>query len=331
MAKPTRESPRSTFRKARSKTVLAGLLIFTSLAVGCGPKYTYPADKVPESIEKLCRKDYDLEIRAGIVGTTVGALMVVDSLLDKEGQIPKELNEKMGKVMQVVTRVALSTDLPLDYCLVVIRDKTQPYQLMITRSLDDTKRAYADVIGIEESINRTLFGQDKYELVDDSQPPFVIEEVKQENFLTEQIVQRIRVNYTKDAKDDLEKALVMVDGHFESSTGKRIFRFSLIALRGDESHQALLGIFKTVNQVLAGYQFTGFDSVEIHDYLNRQKLDIDRDSLLEYQQKKITDEEILDRFLSESKSIQEAFKLFGFTLPQTPADNPEASVAKAAP
>ena len=37
--------------------------------------------------------------------------------------LQKEVHEDMGKVLQVVSRVALSTDLPLDFCSIVIRDK----------------------------------------------------------------------------------------------------------------------------------------------------------------------------------------------------------------
>ncbi|OGW81788.1 MAG: hypothetical protein A3C47_07400 [Omnitrophica bacterium RIFCSPHIGHO2_02_FULL_51_18] len=331
MVNPTPESLLNTFRRARNKAALAGFLALLLLFPGCGPrKYTYPADKVPGSIEEISRKDYNLVVKARVVGKTVGALLYVNSILDKDGQIPKDLNEKMGKLMQVVTRVALSTDLPLEYCLVVIRDRVHPHQLMITRSLEDSKRAYADVIGVEESINRTLFGQDKYELIKDAKSTFVLKDVRHEDFLTDQIVQRVRFNYSKDAKDELDKALLMMDGSFDTSTGQRVFRFSLIALKSEDPREMVLNVFKTVNRVLEGYKYADFDAVEIQDYLNRQKLVVDRNALFDYQKKKITDQEILDRFLTESQSIQEAFKLFGFSIPQSSNDNPDAAVAATA-
>lgn len=270
-------------------------------------------------------------MKARVAGKTVGALMIVEAVLDKDGQIPKDLNEKMGKLMQVVTRVALSTDLKLDYCLVVIRDRVNPYQLVITRSLEDARKAYADAIGVEESINRTLFGQDKIELAPDAQPVFDMKEVRHETFLTDQIVQRVRFNYSKDAKDELDKALLMMDGNFDTSTGQRIFRFSVIALKSEDPREMMTDIFKIVNRVLEGYKFTDFDALEIQDYLNRQKLTVDKATLLNYQKKKITEQEILDRFLTESQSIQEAFKLFGFNVPQGASENPDTPVAKATP
>ena len=265
-----------------------------------------------------------------MTGKTVGALMYANSLLDKDGQISKNLNEKMGKLMQVITRVALSTDLPLDYCVVVVRDRVNPHQLMITRSLDDAKRAYADVIGVEESINRTLFGQDKYDAINEPGSTFAVKDVRHENFLTDQIVQRVRFNYSKEAKDELDRAMLMMDGAFDTGDGRRSFRFSLIALRSENPHEMILSIFNTVNKVLEGYKYTDFDTIEIHDYLNRQKLVVDKATLIDYQKKKITEAQILDRFLVESQSIQEAFKLFGFNVPQNAGATQETTAVSAA-
>jgi len=310
-----------------SQLLALSLLFFLS---GCGPKFTYPAQSVPKAIEDIGKKEYKLDIVARVVGKTVGALLYVDKLIDDKGQIPKEVHEAMGKVMQVVQRVSLSTDLPIDYCTTVIRDKNQPNELVITRALDDTKRANADMIGIEESINRTLFGQSKYE------PPaagkdsgFVLKDVRKEEFLAEQIVQRIRFSFAKDAKDEASQPFVLVDGAFEEKEGVKGFYVSIIAFKADDPRKMILDIFKVANVVLSGYHFTAFDIIEIQDYLNRQKLVIDQKTLLDYQQKKINDEALLAKCLTESQSIQEAFKLFGFNPPQGSADAGDAPIATA--
>ncbi len=314
------------------KAFFFGLLLFLLFGLGgCGPKYTYPADSVPRSIESICKKEYKMDVHASVNGKTVGAVIYLDAIIDAKGQIPKEVNETMGKVMQVVTRVALSTDRELDFCTVVLRDKTHASELVISRALDDTKRANADAIGIEESINRTLFGQEKYQLPDTATESFVVKEITKEKFLAEQIVQRIRFNFSKDSKSEIEQPLVLADGAYEEKEGKKGFYFSIIALKADEPRQLMLRIFKIVNDVLKGYQFTLFDIVEIHDYLNRQKLVIDRQTILDYQNKKIKEEDLLDKFLFESQSIQEAFKLFGFNVPQESGDTETPLPATASP
>ncbi len=296
------------------------------LFTGCGPKYTYPADTVPKSIEDICSKENHLDVSARVAGKTAGAMIYIDNLVDEKGQIPKDVHEKMGQIMQAVTRVALSTDRDIDFCVVVIRDRANKNELVVTRSLDDTKRANSDAIGIEESINRTLFSQGKYQPSPEGEKNFVLKEVKFETFLAEQIAQRIRFNFSKDLKDTKEEtnqAFVLVDGLYDASPDARRFRFALLSLKTAQPRETIANVLKTVSAVLGGYHFTDFNEMEILDYLNRQKLVINEKTLEAYQAKKITEQEILDRYLTESQSIQEAFKLFGFNLADSSVDNAE--------
>lgn len=299
------------------------LVLVFSIA-GCGPKYTYPADSVPKSIEDICHKENNIDVTARVVGKTVGALVYVNEIIDAKGQIPADVREQMGKIMQAVTRVALSTDLPLDFCSVVIRDKTHPNELVVVRSVDDTKRANSDAIGIEESINRTIFGQNKFRPDAGGENAFILKEVKLENFLSDQIVQRIRYNFSKGAKEekeDPEQSLALVDGIFSHDQGRRVFHFSVLSLKSKNPRQIILEVLRTVDLVFGGYHFKDFDEIEIQDYLNRQKLVLDQKTFLDFQAKKITEQELLDKFLTESQSIQEAFKLFGFNLPPDTASS----------
>ena len=300
------------------------LLIFSCLLTitGCGPKYTYPADSVAKSVENIDRKEYKIESVARVTGKTVGALVYLDSIVDAKGQIPKEVHEMMSQVMQTVTRVALSTDLPLDFCKVIIRDRQHDNELVIVRSIDDTKRANADAIGIEESINRTVFEQGKYKPETEGPNSFVLNEVKLENFLATQIVQRIRFSYSKEnaQEETTVKNTILVDGGFDAEPEKKSFRFSMISIKSENPKKVMLTVFKIINDVLQGYSFTAFDTIEIQDYLNRKKLVVGRQILLDYQQKKLTEDQIFEKCLLESQSIQEAFKLFGFNLPQDPSD-----------
>ncbi len=321
------------------KAAFAALLFLTAAVAGCGPKYTYPSNIVPQSVERICRDEYKLDVSARVVGRTLGAFFYVDDILDDKGQIPKEIHEQMGQIMQAVSRVSLSTDMPLEFCVVVIRDRKHQNELVVTRSVDDTKRANSDMIGVEESINRTLFGQGKYQLTDENEKSFVLKEVTLEDFLAEQIAQRIRFGYSKPAADEdpaaAQQSFVLVDGVFnrgEDGTEKK-FRFSVLSLKAEDPQQTVLTALRTSGEVLDGYHFMGYDGVEILDYLNRQKLDVPREVIESYRAKKISEQEILDKYLSESQTIQEAFKLFGFNLSDNAATDAEAvpPVATATP
>ncbi len=318
-------------RKTKNFFVLSIVYSLSSIVLfsGCGPKYTYPSNIVPQSVETICRNENKLDVTARVVGRTLGALFYVDDILDDKGQIPKEIHEKMGKIMQAVSRVSLSTDMPLDFCVVVIRDRKHLNELIVTRSVDDTKRANSDALGVEESINRTLFGQGKYQVNDAGEKLFVLKEVTLEDFLAEQIGQRIRFGFAKPSPDEdpaAQQPFVLVDGVFtrgDSGTDKK-FRFSVLSLKADEPQETVLSALRTAGEVLKGYRFSNYEGIEILDYLNRQKLEVPRDAMEDYQDKKITEQEILNKYLSESQTIQEAFKLFGFNLSDNAATDTEA-------
>ena len=296
------------------------------MLVSCGPKYTYPSDTVTRSVENILLQEEKLAVEAQVAGKTIGAVLYLETLIDAQGQVPKEVHDKMGQVMQAVTRVALSTDRPLDFCEVVIRDLKQGNELIVTRSMDDTKRANADALGIEESINRTVFSQSRYQPPAAGKPEFKLKEVLLENFLADQITQRIRFSFAKDPKEAPENPLVLADGSVhESPDGSRHFYFSMIGFKSKEASSNILGMLKIVNDVFGGYEFTGYATVELRDYLNRQKLVVERQVLEDFRKKKITEKEILDRYLTESQSVQEAFKLFGFNLPQEATQKEPAS------
>lgn len=354
MEKPIPASRRNSFRqnnaggqaRLKSRALFFVLAAIAPLMGGCifSSGISYPADKVPQSIERIAQEEYKLDVTARVVGKTVGALLYVDELIDEKGQIPKDVHEKMGRIVQVVTRVALSTDLALDFVSVVIRDRKNNNELTITRSVDDTRRANAEVFGVDESINRTLFDQSKYTPDPLGEKQFVMKEVRLENFLAAQVVQRIRYGFARETVDAKKKgkksaeeedafnpAFILIDGVFEDFQGQKTYRFSILSMRSEDPKETMLNVFKTVNDVLAGYHFTGFDNIEIQDYLNRQKLVLDRETLLAYQKQKIKDADIIARFLQESQSVQEAFKLFGFngTVPEQTAAAQEAQPAAA--
>ncbi len=303
--------------------------------MGCGSEHSYPAKAIPVSIEDICRKEYNLKVRARVAGKTAGALFYMDGQLNPQNPLTKDVNEKLGRVLQTVTRVALSTDLALDFCAVVLRDRKNGTELRLTRSIDDTRRAYAEALSMDETLNRMIFWFGRYTPGPlGTEEPFVLKDVTQGSFLADQIAQRLRASLSQTGKEtktqkETKKAdtpaaqapLLLVDGAFDESYGKKTFRFSLILLRSDNPRGMVLSVFKTAAELLKSYRFTAFDSIEIQDYLNRQKLQVDFQVLRDFQDKKITEKEILDRYLIQSQSVQEAFKLFGFA---PTANSPDA-------
>lgn len=332
MEKRTLVSTRNTFPKLRnpqsenrSAARRAPVFFFAAAAcfalAGCGPKYTYPSETVPKAIEKICKDENQLDVKARVAGKTAGALFTLDTLFDDKEQIAKEVYEQMSKVMMAVTRVALSSDRDLEFCKVVIRDEENTSELVVVRSIEDARRAQGDAIGIEESMNRTLFSQEKVQPSVAGEDEFVLKEVKMEDFLADQIAQRLRFEVMKNAKDEVAASgqpLVLVDGSYDTAYGKRSFRFSILSLKPDRSDDLMRRVFRVATGVLQGYKFDGYDDLEINDYLNRRRLIVERDVVQQYFAKKVKEDEILEQYMTEAPAIHEAFKLFGIDMPESP-------------
>src|SRR3989338_4832210 len=98
MENPIPETPQNTFQKRHRGTREEGrgmiILLLSSFALllfsGCSPRYTYPSNTVPKSIEDLCKKEYKIDVTARVVGKTVGALVYIDSVVDTKGQVSKD-------------------------------------------------------------------------------------------------------------------------------------------------------------------------------------------------------------------------------------------------
>ena len=121
-----------------------------------------------------------------------------------------------------------------------------------------------------------------------------------------------------------------MDGLYDAADDAKRFRFAMLSLKAAEPRETMINVLKTIRDVLGGYHFTNFNDIEVLDYLNRQKLTIDKKTFEAYLAKKIGEQEILDRYLTESQSIQEAFKLFGFNLADTSSvdtDSPPLATA----
>ena len=114
-----------------------GMLVTLFLCVGfaiSGCSQTYPADRVKESIQEICRKEYGIDnIQVKIQGGTIGVYLPIKKLFAAD--FKEILSKKKGKVADMenffqpapealdqvedvlfsISRVLLSTDLKLQF------------------------------------------------------------------------------------------------------------------------------------------------------------------------------------------------------------------------
>lgn len=154
------------------KCPVALLVVF--LLAGC--THTYPMDRVKESIQEICRKEYRIEnIQVEITGNTIGvylpvkkllALDLKDALLKGKGKLTEiehlfqpspEALEQVEDVLFSISRVILSTDLKLDFYILQATDvESTGLQLVLSGYVEDIKRVRLWDISREEYRKRVL-------------------------------------------------------------------------------------------------------------------------------------------------------------------------------
>ncbi|UCD54690.1 MAG: hypothetical protein JSV93_03985 [Candidatus Omnitrophota bacterium] len=236
------------------------------LSTGCG-EITYPKEKLGESLIKLCKDEYHIDVDASIIGKTLAIYLPLDNLFDVTLNISEPAWDKVSDVLLNARRISLSTDADIKFYCVIAQDVRLPeIQLVIVNYVEDAKRVLFSDISRGEYFKRTLvdinenpqakkeqaivdvFGKMKLEkewqdkILEDffRSPPsslegigywqkkFYIKDITLEEFLAQQIARRIKMRFREE--EDLEKyALKSVNGKFEIRDGLKVFFISFNA------------------------------------------------------------------------------------------------------
>ncbi|MFH1782153.1 MAG: hypothetical protein ABH848_00875 [Candidatus Omnitrophota bacterium] len=147
--------------------VISLLLSFSS----CTKKPTYPKEKFEESILKLCKEEYGIDVDVKIIGSTLGVYLPIDGLVDSQMQLVEKSGEKIENVALSIHRAALSTDRPLTLYSLTARDtKTlgaefnmvgSTYDIIRVRLLDISRGEYHKRILRSFKFNPTVIGEQK--------------------------------------------------------------------------------------------------------------------------------------------------------------------------
>jgi hypothetical protein len=123
--------------------------------VGCTP--TYPKERLRESIVKVCRDEYKLDVKVTTIGKTIAIYVPLDNLIDFTFAVTKSASEKINDVILSVSRVALSTDAAYGfYCIIAHDIRIPEIQIIIIKSVDDVKRFLLNDISRSEYSKRML-------------------------------------------------------------------------------------------------------------------------------------------------------------------------------
>jgi hypothetical protein len=299
---------------------VAGALLLALLFAGCGSSVSFPSEGMLGQIEDICQNDYGMKVAARRSGSTLGILHIMDSLVNEKGDsVTEEFREKIGNLILTSTRAALSTDVPVDFVLVVMRGREDQNQIQIVRYIVDIKRAQTEALSMDESMSRSLWGQSKITPAEFDEDRFELKEITLPEFLTQQVTQRLRF---EQSEEETEEAQILpkeiIDGQYVDTAEGKSFEFSMISFIQKAPEVNVMRVFRMVNTVLSGYGFDDFDRIVIKDLLSRKLLYVDRTTQDKFKHHKLTEDELLAKGLrddlNEPDRLRNALEVFGFTM-----------------
>lgn len=236
------------------------------LLSGCSP--TYPKGKTEESIVKLCKHEYNLDVKVEIIGKTIAIYLPLPDLLDQTFNMTKSAGEKINDVMLCASRVTLSTDEKFNFYCVIIHDIRIPeIQMIAIRYVNDIKRGFLGDISRDESFRRmvidfrlspqsqkeraikevfekmSLDKKWREEVMNDffrSGPSvlgeigywndrFYIKDITMEEFLADQVANRIKIEFREDKPAADEYSVKSARGFYNDKLARRYFKFEVLA------------------------------------------------------------------------------------------------------
>ena len=245
--------------------LVTGCWFLVSLA-GCQP--TYPKGQFKESIVKLCKKEYKLDVKVDTTGKTIAIYLPLDNLIDFNFAITKAAGEKINDVILSVSRAALSTDAQYDfYCIIAHDTRIPEIQIVIVKSVDDVKRFLLNDISRDDYSKRMLIDirlspqaqkersikevldkmsvdkKTQEQVMGDffrSEPAalgdigywndhFYIKDISLSEFIAEQIANRIKVSYRERPELADTFFLKSVKGAYASQDKKAFFKIEVTA------------------------------------------------------------------------------------------------------
>ncbi|MFA5143382.1 MAG: hypothetical protein WC522_04345 [Candidatus Omnitrophota bacterium] len=246
-------------RRAVALIVASGLLF--AVVTGCAP--TYPKEKVAESIVRLCKKEYKLDVKVATIGKTVAIYAPLADLWDPMFALTKHAGEELNDIILSISRVSLSTDADYKFYVVIAHDTRLPeIQIIIVKAVEDVKRFMLSDISRGEFSKRMLIDkrispQAKKEhaikevfekmgldrkwqdaVMNDffrSQPAslgdigywngrFYVKDVSLPEFLAEQIAARIKMEFFEERKLADAVLIKSTRGEYVSLAGKSYFQ-----------------------------------------------------------------------------------------------------------
>jgi len=260
---------------------LFSLLFFLSIFFyGCQANLepTYKEKDIPYIIKQICKEEYNLDVTTKRTTNTLWIYAPLDKILDRNYGIIKdkifdeEMMTKLRNILITVSRVLINSDNTPEFFALLASDINIGLDYTIIGNILDMKKSYSGSLPWIEANKRYVYKmQLTAEAIGDTTGTHLLAyNIKLPNFLADQVAQRLVSQFNK---DDTRNNLTMeqVKSNFEDSSFK--FHIDIKEIEGLQGHIDITKeVLKIFTFVIRNYDFSDFDTVEIHNLNSGEKI-----------------------------------------------------------
>ena len=250
------------------------LVIASSLLFGCSEAKDpyFSAEIIPEEIIKICKNEYNLDVKVNIVEDTLWLYIPLKRFVDQTGKVDQDFLDTLNHVVLSINRVVMSTKSPPKFYVIFASDiKEVGADYISAGYVLDVKRYLYNFISREEFLKRQVvnFSLSPEALDDVVGKHAEFFNVTLDSFILAQIEQRIASRFEQNdisSKIKIEKLESIHEGNN--------IKFVLDLKAADQYKYNIdfTGIaLKIISGVFFAYDFKDFETVTIVDsYSGRQ-------------------------------------------------------------
>ncbi|MDP3732857.1 MAG: hypothetical protein Q8R31_07560 [Candidatus Omnitrophota bacterium] len=239
---------------------------------------TFKEKDIPYLVKQICKEEYKLDVITKRAETTLWIYLPLAKILHKDYGVKPDkildegMTDKLRNILSTVGRVVLSSNSAPEFFALWASDINIGLDYILIGNVLDIKKAYAESLPFTELNKRYVmkFNVNPQAIQDTIGRHLKFYNIRLQDFLTQQIIQRISIQFQEETLKKYFKA-EKIDGIFNNDAF--IMEYS-IKPRGkpDKTIDVMQEILNTVTYCIKIYDFQDFSRVEINDLLTQDKI-----------------------------------------------------------
>ena len=268
-----------SLKNSEKVALLFNLALCLNLA-GCQSQIepTYKEKDIPYFVKQICKDEYRLDVTTKRTATTLWIYAPLTKILDKEYGIKEdkifdeEMLDKLRNILTTIGRVLISSDNTPEFFALLASDINIGIDYIVIGNVLDIKKSYAGFLPWTEANRRYVIKLklDPEAIGDTTGKHLEAYDVKLPDFLSEQIAQRIGVQFQEEGRKKYFK-VEKAEGKFLNDTFILEYAIQQIA-KPDKEIDIKKEILNTITYCIKTYEFKDFSLLELTDLVRQDKL-----------------------------------------------------------